>query len=254
VVASIGTSMPLHCTEASIINSIKQHMATSVNTKQTIASKTSIVSLKVSTDDTAPFEAAAPQHRVFTTTQQTDSASTAKKILLHMHVPTAAVELIKTHYVTPMQQRVVLLKQALKQQKHMPFAAMPAKRMQEIAYLSPVFIPIDVNNDDNQSTKQALTGGTYSNSSGSTSSTIVDESQYPHIVFYIVPYSTAPAASIANDALCGNRADDQLTFVIRLPQGLALHPGAAEVSHLVTKWLSELAGVKLDMFLVPDNW
>jgi hypothetical protein len=253
MVASIGTSMPLHCTEASIINSIKQHMATSVNTKQTIASKTSIVSLKVSTDNTAPFEAANPQHRVFTTTQQTDSASTAKRILLHMHVPTAALELIKTQYITPMQQRVVLLKRALKQQKYMPFEAMPAERMRETAYLSPVFIPVDDINDDNRSTKHALTCGTYSERSVSTDTT-VDESQYPHIVFYIVPYSTASAANIANDVLCGKRADDQLTFVIRLPQGLALHPGAAEVSLHITKWLSELAGFKLDMFLVPDNW
>jgi hypothetical protein len=247
-VASIGTSIPLHHTEASIVSTIKQCISTNANTEQTVARKTAIARLEVSTDDTQ-FDACNPQDRVFTVTPQSDTVS-ATQIQLQLHVPTAAMEHIKTQYIILMQQRVLLLKQALKQQRYMPFEAMPVERMQELVYLSPVFIPVD---DINDSTKHALTYGTYSNSNGSNSTTI-DESKYPHIVFYIIPYSTASNAAITSAILCGKRGDDKLTFVIRLPQGLALHPGAAEVSLLITTWLSELAGFKLDMFLLPDNW
>jgi hypothetical protein len=174
---------------------------------------------------------------------------------LELHVSTATIDLIKTQYIAPMKQRRQLLVQTLQQPpEHVSLEAMLDKHIQELMYLSPVFIPID---DVNHKTTHAITCDTYNNGSNSgTATTTIDESKHPHIVFYIIPYNRGPSttASTASDVLCGKRDDDKLTFVITVPKDLALHLDTSAVASLITKWLSKYADFKLDMFLLPDNW
>jgi hypothetical protein len=214
----------------------------------TAANDTSTTALlHIVSSDSTLSDASTAHNRVFTLSV----ASTADQSQLQLNLSASAMDHIKTHYIAPMKQRRQFLVQTLQQpSEHVSLETMLDKHMQELVYLSPVFIPID---DINNKTARAITCDTYSNSISGVRTTI-DESQYPHIVFYIIPYSTASEAAIANDVLCGTRGDDTLTFVIRLPQGLALHPAAEDVAMLTTTWLSELAGFKADMFLLPDNW
>eukprot|EP00953_Heterococcus_sp_UTEX-ZZ885_P010688 6236-Heterococcus_DN1.PRE.2 len=174
---------------------------------------------------------------------------------LELHVSTATIDLIKTQYIAPMKQRRQLLVQTLQQPpEHVSLEAMLDKHIQELVYLSPVFIPID---DVNHKTTHAITCDTYNNGSDSgTATTTIDESKHPHIVFYIIPYNRGPftTASTASAVLCGKRGDDKLTFVITVPKDLALHLDTSAVASLITKWLSKYADFKLDMFLLPDNW
>jgi hypothetical protein len=169
---------------------------------------------------------------------------------VQLHLPTAALEYIKTNYIEPLTQRAKMLERMLQQQQS---EVILAKHMSELVYLSPVFIRTDVNETTSE---HPVTCDTPNSNDGSTNSTHIDESIYPHIVFYIIPYSDKSDETITQDVLCGNRGKDKLTFVIRLPQHKSLPKSLStdEVSIYFNTWLSELAGFKLDMFSLPDNW
>jgi hypothetical protein len=203
--------------------------------------------LVVSTDNDMPFDASNRQHRAFKMTVTVAAESGAERVQLQL--PTAAVQFIETEYLTPMKQRMQALAATVRSADGV-HDLQEIAYMQSVTYISPVFIPRTV--DATQTAGHSITSYT-STASKPNDCVTVDERQYPHIVFYIVPYSTATAAEIADTVLYGSRADDKLTFVLQLPEGTPLHPYAEEMSLLMTQWLSSIAKRKLDMYLLPDD-
>jgi hypothetical protein len=205
--------------------------------------------LVVSTDNDMQFEASNRQHRVFTMTVAENTVGVQAVVTLQLAA--AAVQFIAAEYIAPLKQRMQALAAIVRSADGM-YDLQQTACMQSVAYISPVFIPITIG-AAHSSSGHAITS--YTGKATKLSDCMeADERQYPHIVFHIVPYSAATAAAIAETVLCGKRADDRLTFVLQLPEGLPLHPCAKEMSLLVTAWLSSMADLKLDMYLLPDNW
>jgi hypothetical protein len=218
------------------------------------AYRPNIAPLEVVIDDTLPFAAYNAQTRVFNMTatevnedEMTTTASAAPRLTLSLHIPTAAIDFIRERYIEPAKQCIPVLQKRLQYQPNVPLQTVIAEHMQQMTYLSPVFIPTEFNSKSDHTLLHTSYG------SGSNSAKF-DEHKYPHIVFYIIPYNTKAPDVIVNDVLAGDRSADQYSFVIELPQGIPIHPGAQEVSILITQWLSSIANTKLDMFLLPNNW
>jgi hypothetical protein len=218
------------------------------------AYRPNIAPLEVVIDNTLQFAAHNAQTRVFNLTanevnedEMTTTASAAPRLTLSLHIPTAAIDFIRERYIEPAKQCIQVLQKRLQYQANVPLQTVIAEHMQQMTYLSPVFIPAEFNSKSDHTLLHT--------SYGSGSNTVeFDEHKYPHIVFYIIPYNTKAPDVIVNDVLAGDRSADQYSFVIELPQGIPLHPGAQEVSILITQWLSSIANTKLDMFLLPNNW
>jgi hypothetical protein len=215
-----------------------------------------IAPLEVVIDNAQQFAAHDAQTRVFnmTATEVTDdemateaTATAPPRLTLSLHIPTAAVDIIRERYIEPAKQCMQLAHRRLQCQANVPLHTIIAEHMQQMTYLSPVFIPSEFDSK----TDHTLLRTSY----GSGNNTVLfDEHKYPHIVFYIIPYNTKAPDVLVSDVLAGYRSADQCSFVIELPQGIPLHPGAQEASILITQWLSSIANTKLDMFLLPQNW
>eukprot|EP00953_Heterococcus_sp_UTEX-ZZ885_P018330 10236-Heterococcus_DN1.PRE.1 len=223
-------------------------------TNTVTACRPNIAPLDVVIDNTLPFAAHVAQTRVFNLTatelsedEMTTETTAAPRLTLSLHIPTAAIDFIRERYIEPARLCIQALQKKLHYQANVPLQTVIAEHMQQMTYLSPVFIPTDFNSKSDHTLLHTSYG------SGSNSAKF-DEHKYPHIVFYIIPYNTKAPDVIVSDVLAGNRSADQCSFVIELPQGIPLHPGAQEVSILITQWLSSIANTKLNMFLLPQNW
>jgi hypothetical protein len=218
------------------------------------AYRPNIAPLQVVIDNTLPFAAHNAQTRVFNLTateasedEMTKTATTSPRFTLSLHIPTAAIDFMRERYIEPAKQCIQALQKRLQYQVNVPLQTIIAEHMQQMTYLSPVFIPTEFDSKN----EHTLLHTSY----GSGSNTVkFDEHKYPHIMFYIIPYNTKAPDVIVSDVLAGDRSADQCSFVIELPQGIPFHPGAQEVSILITQWLSSIANTKLDMFLLPQNW
>jgi hypothetical protein len=218
------------------------------------AYRPNIAPLEVVIDDTLKFAAHNAQTRVFNMTatevnkdEMTTETTAAPRLTLSLHIPTAAINFMRERYIEPVKQCMQRVQQRLQNQVNVPLQTITAGQMQQMTFLSPVFIPIVFGSKCDHTLLHTSYG------SGSNSAKF-DEHKYPHIVFYIIRYNTKAPDVIVNDVLAGDRSADQYSFVIELPQGIPLHPGAQEASILITQWLSCVANTKLDMFLMPHNW
>jgi hypothetical protein len=205
-----------------------------------------VAPLKVVIDNTLPFAAYNAQTRVFNLTA-TGVNAIERPLTLSLHIPTAAIDFILERYIEPAKLCMQRVQQRLQNQVNVPLQTITAAQMQQMTYLSPVYISTAF---DSKSA-HTLLHSSYGNGSNTVE---FDEHKFPHIVFYIIPYNTKAPDVIVTDVLAGKRSTDQYSFVIELPQGIPLHPGAQEASILITQWLSSIANTKLDMFLLPQNW
>jgi hypothetical protein len=203
--------------------------------------------LTVVTDDSAVFDPLVPAHRVLTMSATEAKGTTADaQLSLSLHLPAAALKHIEQEYIAAAKLRIKILTNVV-QQDDISHELETAPRVERMVYLSPVFIPTQLH----RGTEHAVTFGSFGKGPNKITA---DERRFPHIIFYIIPHTAASSEDIAADVLVGKRGEDKLTFVIKLPEGVPLHPGSQELGLLITEWLSGLAGVKLDMFLIPDYW
>jgi hypothetical protein len=187
-------------------------------------------------DGVVHFEAFLPQNRVFRMSDAGDILESA-----------AAKNFLRELYIEPAKLCILALQKRLQYQANVPIETIIAEHMQQMTYLSPVFIPAELGSKADHTLLRTIYG------SGK-DSVLFDEHRYPHLVFYVVPYSTAALDVIASDVLSGCRGADQCSYVIQLPQGTVLQTGAQVVAGAMVKWLSGIAKTRLDAFLVPETW
>lgn len=200
------------------------------------AAGASAYKVEVVNDGIMHFEAHPPQNRVFRM-----SAAGA------VPVPSSFSTFLLESYIEPAKKCMLHVDRRLQSQANVPLETIIAEHLKEMTYLSPVFIPIELGSKGGHSLLRRGYG------SGK-NRVVFDEHKYPHLVFYIVPHSLREVGSIAGDVLSGYCGADPCSFVIELPEGVALASGAQEVAGGMTHWLSRIAGTRLDAFLVPDDW